>query len=94
MTPSDKNPGKDTRQSHVYVIRIDFDDGTARHPVVISQGARDWELDLQEAADYFTNLHRGKGIVSIDYARNIFDAGVNDVENILEWKEFKARRRL
>jgi hypothetical protein len=94
MTRSGKDSEMDRGQPYVYVIRVDFHDGTARHPVMIYRGEPGWETDLEEAIAYFTHLHRGKGVVSIDYARNIYDAGVNDIESIEEWKKFKARGQL
>jgi len=79
-------------QSHVFVIRIEFHDGTARHPVMIRQNNPGWETDLEEAESHFADLYKGTGIVSIGYARNIYEAGVNDVENIVDWKEYKRNR--
>ena len=76
---------------HVYVIRIDLCDGTALHPVMVHQSGPDWQRHLEEAVEYFANLYRGKGVVHIDYARNVYHAGVNDVENIMEWADFKRR---
>jgi len=82
------NEGK----THVYVIRIDLCDGTALHPVMVYQSSPDWQTLLEEAVEYFANLYRGKGIVNIDYARNVYHAGVNDVENIMEWADFKRNQ--
>lgn len=78
-------------QSHVYVIRIDLYDGTALHPVMIYRNSSDWKTQLEEAVQYFANLYREKGLVSIDYARSVYDAGVNDLENLAEWADFKTK---
>jgi hypothetical protein len=79
------------QDSYVYVIRVDFKDGTAEHPVFISRSEPDWESQLDDAVEFFTKLHRDSGIVSVDYAKDIYLAGVNTPETIVDWSTYRRR---
>jgi len=52
----------------VYVIRVDFPDGTAVLPARIDRDRPDWQADLDEASAHFERLYRGRAIVSYEYA--------------------------
>ena len=77
-------------QEWVYVIRIDMKDGTVLHPVSISKAEQDWSGQLDDAVEYFSQAYKDHGIVSIEYAENIYFAGVVDTENIRDWKTFRS----
>lgn len=86
--PNEQILNEDT---YIYVIRVDMNDGTAIHPVLISEAEPDSQQMLDEAVEYFTELYRNRGIVSIDYAEDIYFAGVTDTKNIVDWKTFRSR---
>lgn len=77
--------------SYVYVIRVGFRDGKSRYPVMIYENDEDHMKQVEEAQDYFCKIYKDKGIITIHYAGNVYEAGVNDVENLLEWKTFKKK---
>ncbi|MDQ7824549.1 MAG: hypothetical protein RDV48_17230 [Candidatus Eremiobacteraeota bacterium] len=84
-------PGVKPQKGWVYVIRLGMKDGTAWYPVMVKEGQEGWEKDLDEAEQYFEKTYKGRGFVTVHYAENVYSAGVNDVENLLEWKVFKEK---
>lgn len=78
----------------IYVLRVNLNDGTARYLVMISQGEPGWEQQLDEAEEYFSQLYGGKGYLTVHYAADPYSAGVNDVQSLVTWKEFKETHRI
>lgn len=78
----------------IYAIRVNFFDGTARYPVMVSESDEDYAAQLDEAEGYFNTIYKGKGTLTVHYAEDPYLAGVNDIENLLSWKDFKKRHQI
>jgi len=82
------------RRKGVYTLRINYSDGSAAYPVMINSGTEDWEAQLTEAERYFEKVLDGKGYITVHFADNVYDTGVNDLTNLLKWKDYKKKHNI
>jgi hypothetical protein len=73
----------------IYVIRVDLDDGTSVFPALIVREGPSWEIELDEAEAHYGALYAGRGILSIEYARNLRSMPVPNAATLRSWREIK-----
>jgi len=75
--------------SGVYVIRVDFADGTSLYPARITREGPNWSSDLDEATAHYERLYRGRGILSFEYASKLAHLPLPNAATLPEWRDIR-----